>query len=164
MWDLMDVMECCLCSFILFYHNLFCSVFSWVDCREKGTVNSWLHIVTLYGFVLLIDWPIVINRLVVGSSQYCQVFLGERGRRKRKGEWESEGRYRSGAVCIEFQVYVTFQTAGIITVVHRWCPLPLCFSSSLPHFTVLLSQPCCVSVCVFVAVCVCLHAWAADKA
>lgn len=128
----------------------------------QWTVDSTLSLSThLLWCGLLIDWLIVMDRLVLGLSQYCQVvvFLGER---KRRGMCERGGRYWSGAVCIKFQVYLTFQTAGIITTVHLWCPLPLSLSSSLPHFTFPLVSPMWIGVCVrvcehvFQFVCVCM--------
>lgn len=89
-------------------------------------------------------------RLPYGRYQSMQPGLclpgwgGEMGWKEKKA---TEERYRSVKVCIEFQVYLTFQTAGIITAVL----MSPCFVFLLPPCTVLLSQPCveyvCVSVC-----------------
>lgn len=54
---------------------------------------------------------------------------------------------------IEFHVYLTFKTTGIITAVHCRCSFLVCFLPALFTSSVLLSKPC-VDVCVCVFACV----------
>lgn len=106
------------------------------------------------------------DRSVVGTGQYFKglAFLNERGRsrmgeheiKKTKEQYERRGKYWLDAMDIEFHVYLTFKTAGIITAVQCWCSFLVCFLPALFTSSVLLSQPR-VDVCVCVCVFSCMH-------
>ena len=173
----------------VFYSSLFFSVFQeWHIDKKKGhwTVDYTLPLSVYLPWcallcVLLIDWP-VMDRLVVGTSQYCQVLVflsegwggeGEWGWKKdRKRSRGREGKDIDQVPCTSNSTFTwpskllassPQYTADVHASRAFFLPSSLhCPFVSAPCGFVRVCMWACMSVCV--CVCVCMHAWAADKA
>lgn len=159
MCDLMDLMEFLLLRFwtsrLFFFY-----CFPGIPYRKEGygeqliTHSHFLPWCALL-CVLLIDWPVVMDRLAVGTSQYCQVsvFLGERGGRRRMvGERKKE---REGKILIRRRVHRIPSLPDLPNCRHHHRSAPLMsipLSRLLPAFLTSLSF--CLSP-VWICACVC---------